>query len=217
MRTVEDINKLIDFVKENPLNFSWLNPNTTVKESTIPNAGNGRFATHNMKTNETIAILGGLILTEGEYQQIRKRFDFVSGVLIDKDIKLHQINFISDNNGSLNHSCNPNASFSGQISIKTIRSIKAGEELFIDYSTIADQDLVLFEDCQCGAENCRKYVTCKDWLSPSFRMGRDFYFSYYLSELIRDTSKLEMKKQLESLKKIDRSKSSILSEDIVVI
>jgi len=212
MRTVEDINKLLDYVEGNPLNFSWLNPNTTTKKSTIPNAGNGRFATNDMKTNEIIAILGGLILTEDEYQQIRKRYPFVSGVLIDKDIKLHQVNFISDNNGSLNHACNPNADFSGQIVIKANRPIEAGDELFIDYGTIANQDLVLFEDCQCGSIFCRRYITGKDWLSSLFRASR--VFNYHLKEIISNTSSDEIKKQLLNLKKIDVSKSLILSNEL---
>jgi len=217
MRSIEDIEKLMDFIKENPVNFTWMTNKSEVKQSNIPRSGNGRFATDHIKESEVVVILGGLMLTEDEYQQIRHRFPFVSGLLIHEDFKIHQVNFISDYNGTLNHSCNPNVYLNGQVVIKALRPIESGEEFFLDYGTIADQDLVLFEDCQCGADNCRKYITCKDWLSPSFRSERAFYFNHYLQELIRDTPTDEMIRQLHSLKKIDRFKSPILSEEITPI
>jgi len=217
MRSIEDIEKLMDFVKENPVNFTWITPKSEVKQSDIPDSGNGRFATEDIEEGELILILGGLMLTEDEYQQIRKRFPFVSGLLIHEDFKIHQVNILSDYNGTLNHSCGPNVYIDGQVAIKTLKPVKAGEEFFLDYGTIANQDLVLFENCQCGDQHCRKYITCKDWLSPTFRAEMAFYFSHHLQEVIRNTSTKEMIRQLNSLKKIDRFQSPILSEDITPI
>lgn len=214
MRTIEDINELIDYTLDNPINFTWIHPKTIVKESRIPNAGNGRFATEDIKKGTIIAILGGLILTEDEYQQIRKRFDFVSGLLIDIDFKVHQVNFLSEYNGTLNHCCDPNVTLSGQIVVKAIRDINAFEEFYLDYGTVANQDLVLFEKCECGADECRKYITAKDWLSSSFRVDRGHNFSHHLLELIRDTDNRERVNQLISLKKIEVRKSPILSEEM---
>lgn len=213
MRSIEDINNLMDYVKENPVNFTWANPKTEVRQSNMPNSGNGRFTTEFVREGEIVVILGGLILTEDEYQEIRKRYTFVSGLLIHKDFKIHQVNFISDYNGTLNHSCEPNVYLDGQIVVKATKDIEVGEEITLDYGTIANQDLVLFEDCQCGADNCRKYITCKDWLSSSFRSERAFFFSHYLQELIRDTSAEEITNQLHSLKKIDITKSPILRKE----
>jgi len=214
MRSLDDINKLMDFIKENPVNFTWINPKTEVKQSDIPESGNGRFAKEFIREGEIVVILGGLILTEDEYQQIRKRYPFVSGLLVFNDFKIHQVNFNSDYNGTLNHSCDPNVFLDGQILVRALKDIEIGEEIYLDYGTIADQDLVLFENCQCGAYNCRKYITCKDWLSPSFRAERELFFSHYIQEVIRDTPTSEMIEQLHSLKKIDRSMSPILSEEI---
>jgi len=214
MRTIENVNALFDYTKENPLNFSWLNPNTETKESTIPNSGNGRFAINKIERGEVIVLLGGLILTEDEYQQVRKRFPFISGLLVHEDFKLHQCNFFSENNGSLNHGCDPNCALYGQIMIKTTRDIDVGEELFVDYGTITNEDLVMFDNCECGAYNCRKYITAKDWLSSSFRLFHGRNFSYHLLELMRDTDPGIILSELLDLKKIDISKSSILSEEL---
>ena len=214
MRTIEDINNLIDYVRDNPINFTWVTPKSIVKESGIPDAGNGRFATEPIKKGETVAILGGLILTEDEYQQIRKRFSFVSGLLVHEDFKIHQVNFISDNNGTLNHCCDPNIAIRGQIMVRAIRDIEVGEEFFLDYGTVTNQDLVLFEDCQCGASNCRRYITAKDWLSLPFSIFHWDNFSYHLLEVIKNTKEGEIITQLMSLEKIDISKSPILSEEM---
>jgi len=214
MRTIEDVNNLIDYVKENPLNFTWTNPKTAVAISTIPNSGNGRFATEDMKKGEVIALLGGMMLTETEYQQIRRRFNFVSGLLVHKDFKIHQLNHLSHNNGSLNHCCDPNATLFGQIMIKTSRYVRGGEELFVDYGTITNEDLVLFEKCECGAPNCRRYITAKDWLSSKFRKFHGVNFSIHLHELINETSYSQIIKQIQSLKKIDIRKSTLLQDEL---
>ena len=63
----------------------------------------------------------------------------------------------------INHSCNPNAGLSHDLSLIAIRDIHPGEELFIDYST------TMFErhftmDCLCDEPNCRGTIEDFDLL-----------------------------------------------------
>jgi uncharacterized protein len=62
----------------------------------------------------------------------------------------------------INHSCKPNCEADeteGRVFIKTLRGIKAGEELFYDYGLIIDakytQKLLADYPCWCGAKSCR--------------------------------------------------------------
>ena len=52
-----------------------------------------------------------------------------------------------------NHSCNPNTAYVG-LNLVTLRDVRAGEELTIDYETFGNPDAAEF-DCSCGAKNCR--------------------------------------------------------------
>lgn len=61
----------------------------------------------------------------------------------------------------LNHSCNPNSSIKGSVTLYALRPIKANEELTIDYSTIEGDMRWVLEGgatCKCGERNCRKII-----------------------------------------------------------
>jgi D-alanine-D-alanine ligase len=52
-----------------------------------------------------------------------------------------------------NHSCDPNTAFRG-LDVVALRSVVAGEELTIDYTTFCDQHMEPFQ-CRCGSPRCR--------------------------------------------------------------
>lgn len=57
----------------------------------------------------------------------------------------------------VNHSCNPNARFKAPHFIASLRKIKPGEEITLDYSTLVNipkWDM----PCACGNKNCRKII-----------------------------------------------------------
>ena len=61
--------------------------------------------------------------------------------------------------GLVMHSCNPNVFLDlHYLEAWTVRDIKAGEQLTMDYATTED---VLFRQfaCQCGERNCRGWIT----------------------------------------------------------
>jgi D-alanine-D-alanine ligase len=55
-----------------------------------------------------------------------------------------------------NHSCDPNTAFVG-LDLVSLRSIRSGEELTIDYVTIGNEDMEPFI-CRCLSPNCRGRV-----------------------------------------------------------
>ena len=64
----------------------------------------------------------------------------------------------------INHSCKPNCEIdetSGRIFIKTVRNLKAGEELTYDYWLYDGDDDA---PCYCGAKNCRGSMYSPDEL-----------------------------------------------------
>jgi uncharacterized protein len=61
----------------------------------------------------------------------------------------------------INHGCEPNLAArvaGGRIYFVSLRSIKAGEELTLDYNLDDDGSDI---ECSCGAENCRESVNRK--------------------------------------------------------
>jgi D-alanine-D-alanine ligase len=56
-----------------------------------------------------------------------------------------------------NHSCNPNTAYNG-FNVVAVRNIYKGEELTLDYASFLDESMEPF-NCQCGAVNCRKFIT----------------------------------------------------------
>jgi len=81
-----------------------------------------------------------------------------------------------------NHSCDPNLGMRGEITFVAMRHIRAGEELTHDWATTDDDDYSV--ECKCGAPNCRKILTGKDWLRADLQTRYAGYFSAYLARKI---------------------------------
>lgn len=67
----------------------------------------------------------------------------------------------------LNHSCDPNTGIKGRVSLYAIKSIRAHDELTIDYSTIEADDRWQLEGgikCKCGASDCRGTIRSIQYL-----------------------------------------------------
>jgi len=82
-----------------------------------------------------------------------------------------------------NHSCEPNACISGQISLRARRDISAGEEICYDYATTDGSPYDEFP-CECGSALCRGRVTSEDWRDPVLWQRYAGEFSPYLQRRI---------------------------------
>jgi hypothetical protein len=61
----------------------------------------------------------------------------------------------------LNHSCKPNVGLrkrNNKLFLISLRNIKSGEEIFLDYSTIIGDDDIWKMKCKCGSKDCRGVI-----------------------------------------------------------
>ena len=143
------------------MRVSYLSPKTEVRESKIH--GRGLFATADIAKDEIVAVKGGRIVDRKTLREkITPRLGPVE-IQIDDDLFIAPV---TDEERELsmlysNHSCDANLGMRGEITFVAMRDIRAGEELTHDWATTDDDDYSV--ECKCGAPNCRKIVTGKDW------------------------------------------------------
>ena len=164
------------------MRISYLSPKTEVRESNIN--GLGLFAITDITKDEIAAVKGGRIVDRKTLREkITPRFGSVE-IQIDDDLFIAPVTDEERDVSMLysNHSCDPNLGVRGEITFVAMRDIRAGEELTHDWATTDDDNYSL--ECKCGAPNCRKIVTGKDWQRPELQRRYAGYFSAYLARKI---------------------------------
>ncbi len=78
----------------------------------------------------------------------------------------------------INHSCDPNVGFRGNMVYVAMREIARGEELTHDYAMERSDGYRLI--CDCGSPHCRGKVTGEDWKRVDLQQRYRDYFSIYL-------------------------------------
>ncbi len=84
----------------------------------------------------------------------------------------------------LNHSCEPNVGFAGNVVLVAMRDISPDEELVTDYALFDDDDGEM--PCQCGTASCRGAISGRDWQQRQLQLKYGNYFSTYLLRQIDD-------------------------------
>jgi uncharacterized protein len=162
--------------------LSYLSPKTKVRESKIH--GRGLFAAADIAKDEIVAIKGGHII---DRKTLREK---ITPALGPVEIQIADDLFIAPVTEEerelsmlyLNHSCDPNLGMRGEITFVAIRDIRAGEELTHDWAMTDDDDYSV--ECNCGASDCRKVLTGKDWQRPDLQKRYADHFSPYLARKI---------------------------------
>jgi SET domain-containing protein len=164
------------------IRLSYLSPKTEVRESKIH--GRGLFAIADIAKNEIVAIKGGHIVDRKSLlEKITPQLGPVE-IQIDDDLFIAPVTEEERELSMLylNHSCAANLGMRGEITFVAMRDIRAGEELTHDWATTDDDDYSV--ECKCGAANCRKVLTGKDWQRPELQRRYAGYFSAYLTRKI---------------------------------
>jgi uncharacterized protein len=169
------------------IRFSYRSPKTEVRESKIH--GLGLFATADIAKDEIVAVKAGHIV---DRKTLREK---ITARLGPVEIQINDDLFIApvaeeEREGSMlysNHSCDANLGIRGEITFVAMRDIGAGEELTHDWATTDDDDYSV--ECKCGAPNCRKILTGKDWQRPELQKRYAGYFSAYLAKKIARMNK----------------------------
>ncbi len=148
--------------------------------------GLGIFAIEDVDKDEIVAIKKGSYLTKKEMEDFG--IEFGSGIQTDDDLFLAhkdkeelQKSFVY-----INHSCEPNCGMRGNDGeVVANRDIKKGEELTVDYAMFIDEDSSM--KCSCGANECRKIITGKDWMRPELQKKYKGYFTDYIQRKIDES------------------------------
>jgi uncharacterized protein len=175
------------FTLRDDASFLSLAENGSTRES---NPWAGLFATMDIAKDEIVAVKGGHIV---DRKTLRER---ITPRLGPEEIQIGQDLFIApvtDEERELsmlysNHSCNPNLGVRGEITFVAMRDIRVGEELTHDWATTDDDEYSV--ECECGAANCRKILTGKDWQKPELQKRYAGHFSAYLADKIARQSML---------------------------
>lgn len=133
-----------------------------LKQSTI--SGTGLFAAEDIEKGQIILIFGGNLS--------RKQDRYTGKFLRSTCIGITEELILGENAHSkkdfsdyINHSCNPNAGLEDAITLVAMKDIKADDEILCDYVIWEDNEEWLMKDyCQCGAQNCRHTICGKDWV-----------------------------------------------------
>lgn len=138
------------------------------------------FAARRINAGELIAVFGGSIVTPRQIAQLGPGAGRYA-LQVDEDLYL-----LSTRDGPgdwINHSCQPNAGFRGQVSLVAMHTIPAGDEICFDYA-MADGSPYDEFDCQCGTPRCRGRVRGSDWRIPELWIRYQGHFSTYLAARI---------------------------------
>ena len=146
-------------------------------------AGRGLVAVAPIAADELVAIKGGHIVTTAALRSLPERLQN-SEVQIAGGFHLAAVEDAEYEPVMLfiNHSCEPNVGFAGNIVLVAMRDISPGEELTTDYALFDDYAGGM--DCGCGQPRCRGRVDGRDWQRPDLQAKYRGYFSWYLERRI---------------------------------
>ena len=141
--------------------------------------GRGLAALAPIEAGEIVAIKGGHIVTAAVLESLPERLQN-SEIQIADDFHLVAVEEAEYEPVMLfiNHSCEPNVGFAGNIVLIAMRDISAGEELTTDYALFDDHDAAM--ECRCGTPSCRGTVSGRDWQRSDLQRKYGSYFSSYL-------------------------------------
>lgn len=164
--------------------YSWMHPLLEVRDT--QRYGLGVFAKVPIPKEATLFVCGGPILTledednlppECADKPIEISEWFSMGPRTPEEIPLMPEHYI-------NHACDPNAGWKGQLFIAAMRDIGAGEEICFDYAMVMhsnDQSATYWKmSCHCGSPLCREEVAENDWLRPELQARYDGWFAWHL-------------------------------------
>jgi uncharacterized protein len=157
---------------------SYITPKAR-KGSASTIAGRGLVAVEPIAAGELVAIKGGHIVTTEAVRALPERLQN-SEIQISDGFSLVALEEAEYEPVMLflNHSCEPNVGFAGNIVLVAMRDVDAGEELTTDYALFDDYDGAM--ECHCGTASCRGTIGGRDWQRADLQRKYGSYFSTYL-------------------------------------
>lgn len=170
-----------------PLVSSWISPKAR-KGGASGIEGRGLRAIVDIGAGEVVAVKGGHLVDTATLHALPERLRN-SEIQIAED--LHLVALTDDEYEPvmlfLNHSCEPNVGFAGNVVLVAMRDVRAGEELTTDYALFDVADEVM--PCACGTPSCRGEVRGTDWQRPELQARYAGWFSWYLQRRVDGASR----------------------------
>ncbi len=164
---------------------TWTDPRQEFRDSPIH--GVGAFARAPIQRGEIVEIVGGVVMSEAEFQAFCRSHQRYNAIQIAEDRHLVEQPEITARRagGSLNHSCDATLWLADEVTLIARRDIAAGEELTIDYALFTVQaDWALEHTCRCGVPVCRGRITGQDWQLPEVQERYYPHFSPFINARI---------------------------------
>lgn len=162
---------------------SWRSSKMKIGSSLIN--GQGNVACEDIKAHEILAVRSGHIISVSQALELVPSMGYVF-LQLSEDLALSPLTFeeIPVICCFWNHSCEANVGIRGDVCFVAMRDIKAGDELTIDYATIAAHPLDI--SCTCKSPICRKHISGNDWKIPSVQKQYRGFFSTYVQSCINN-------------------------------
>ncbi len=169
-----------------PTVASYISP-AAEKGSASRIQGRGLFAREAIAAGDVVAVKGGHIVDTDTMLRLPAHLQN-SEIQIAEG--LHLVALTDDEYEPvmlfINHSCDPNVGFQGNVVLVAMRDVQAGEELTCDYAMFDSPDDPAAEmPCACGSARCRGTITGSDWRRPELQARYAGWFSPYLEARIR--------------------------------
>ena len=160
----------------------WRSPSIEVRDGAV--AGLGVFAVEPIPAGEVVAVKVGHIVHRDEVVRLTAEIGDQS-LQIDDDLYLspRTTTEVAETSIRINHSCDANVGFRGQVLYVAMRDIATDEELCHDYAMDRTDDYRL--ECDCGTAACRGTVTGDDWRIPEVQARYEGFFLEYVADKIR--------------------------------
>jgi SET domain-containing protein len=178
--------------------YSWLSPKISV--SITEDRGKGLFANKDIDKDELILVMGGYIFSIEDENNLNE-YNEDKPIEISEDFSFSPVSEADTEKMPqhyINHSCEPNCGWRGQLFLVAMKTIKEGEELTYDYAMIMhpnnDSETYFEMDCLCGKDACRKKISEHDWEKQEIQEKYDGYFQFHIQR------KLDAKKRGEEIK-----------------
>lgn len=165
-------------------NVNWDSPKLEFYTSAA--CGTGVRARETIFRGESVGIFGGHVVPLSERGALPAGlahfyFQVSDGLILTHtspaQVRRSKIEFI-------NHSCEPNVGFNGQIELLAMMDISAGAPVTFDYALCTSESEFKMK-CFCGLSDCRKFVTGNDWKIFELQQKYEGYFQPYLIRKIR--------------------------------
>lgn len=149
------------------------------------------FARELIREGEAVSIVGGMAMTEAEFEAFQASHSGYNAIQIDEDLHLVELPEITTVlEGSMNHSCDSNMWMADEVTLIARRDIAAGEEITVDYGLFTTQtDWVLDSACHCGSQYCRHRITGDDWKRKDVQ---ERYFNHFSPFINRRIANLQL-------------------------